>query len=68
MSFQWPKYCTNCGRPIRKKSWSNLKLLGEMGAKNAKPEDKFEMRNCGCGSTLMVPSPSTRKSDPPPAA
>lgn len=63
--FKWPKYCTNCGRRIRRKSWGNFKLLGEMGPKNAPPEDKFELRNCECGSTLMVPTPSTTKSDPP---
>lgn len=66
MSFQWPKTCSKCGRPIRKKSWHNLKLLGEMGPKDAKPEEKFELRNCDCGSTLMVPTPAARKSEPPP--
>ncbi len=66
--FKWPKVCANCKRPIRRKSWNNLRLLGEMGPKSGTPEETFELRNCDCGSTLMVPLNRARKTDPPPAA
>lgn len=65
-SFTWPKYCGNCGKPIRKQSWDKYHRIGEMKASPNFPEmEPLELRNCVCGSTMAVPTAATKKSDPP---
>lgn len=63
---QWPKTCTLCGRPIRKKSWDKLDLKGTMPMSRERDSEKIQLRNCSCGSTLAVPESATKSSRPPP--
>lgn len=63
----WPKYCPNCGRPIKKGSWDKLDMKGTMPINSRdRDSEKIQLRNCSCGSTLAVPEGATKKTDPPP--
>jgi hypothetical protein len=46
-----PKVCGRCARSFTQAEWAALPLLGVQ----VFPDEKLELRNCPCGSTLAVP-------------
>lgn len=50
------KTCTCCGRMITREEWADLPRVGSMfvPADEEGPQQDWELRNCGCGSTLMT--------------
>lgn len=52
------KTCTSCRRPLSKEDWLALPLCGIQPILGS-PDGEFELRNCGCGSTLSVPTEET---------
>jgi hypothetical protein len=47
---QFPKKCTTCTRIYDSASWTAIALLGYQ----TDDFEKMEMRNCACGTTLVV--------------
>ena len=55
-SVQDRKVCTNCSLSYDLEAWQTLALVGYQAA--ADPQGRpiaIELRNCACGSTLVVP-------------
>lgn len=54
------KTCSCCRRAISREEWNRLHYVGFLGGVGA--DDRLELRNCACGSTLAIPlapSPET---------
>lgn len=51
MPNPFPKHCHNCGADHDHESWAELPCLGIQDGAGG-PD--LEVRNCACGSTLMV--------------
>lgn len=50
------KVCTCCGRQIMRAEWAELPLVGPfvVDESDGLGREEWELRNCGCGSTLMI--------------
>lgn len=50
------KVCTKCGKTYTKDQWEHLKLIGVqvIPAWKDEPEERLDMRNCDCKTTLCI--------------
>lgn len=50
------KVCTCCRKPLTAAAWQALEYVGiqHMEALDDLPEANFELRNCTCGSTILI--------------
>lgn len=50
------KVCTSCKRRLTPAAWRKLAFVGlqRTPADRFGPEEKLELRNCGCGTTLAI--------------
>lgn len=57
LKAEWPKTCNSCLARYTPASWQALTLATNHNAPDGKYTDAFgtfEMRNCTCGTTLVV--------------
>jgi hypothetical protein len=52
------KVCPCCRKGLTAEGWKALEYVGiqRMEAMDDLPEVKFELRNCTCGSTILMPA------------
>jgi len=52
----WPKVCA-CGNRISEEAWEQLRYVGVQKVPPSFDMPDMELRNCTCGSTLIVVVP-----------